>query len=368
VRVVLAGGGTAGHVFPALALADRLRDHIGATVAFVGSPDGQEATLVPSAGYEFHAVRAQKMVRSISLDTARAPFVALRSVRACRPLVRNADVVVGIGGYVSAPAVLAVRRPATKIVLVEQNAVPGLVNRLLARRADAIAVAFEDARSAFRVRVPVRVTGNPVRDAILAVAGRRAELTAEAWAALGLEPGRRTVVVLGGSLGALTLDRAVAGAIPLLRDRGDLQLFVSSGPAHLDIVAKAAEDAGDLLVRVVPFLERMELALAIADVAVARSGAGHVAELTVCGVPAILVPYPHATENHQEANAREVARAGAADLVLDRELSPEVLVDRMAAILDDDDRRRAMSDAAKAWSRPDAAARLAALVAEVGAA
>jgi UDP-N-acetylglucosamine--N-acetylmuramyl-(pentapeptide) pyrophosphoryl-undecaprenol N-acetylglucosamine transferase len=229
-------------------------------------------------------------------------------------------------------------------------------------------VAFEDARSAFRVRVPVRVTGNPVRDAILAVAGRRAELTAEAWAALGLEPGRRTVVVLGGSLGALTLDRAVAGAIPLLRDRGDLQLFVSSGPAHLDIVAKAAEDAGDLLVRVVPFLERMELALAIADVAVARSGAGHVAELTVCGVPAILVPYPHATENHQEANAREVARAGAADLVLDRELSPEVLVDRMAAILDDDDRRRAMSDAAKAWSRPDAAARLAALVAEVGAA
>ena len=367
MKVVIAGGGTAGHVFPALALADRLRRDAGATVLFVGSPDGQEATLVPSAGYEFHAVRAQKMVRSLSVETARAPFVALRSVRACRPLVKDADVVVGLGGYVSAPAVLAVRRPGTKIVLMEQNAVPGLVNRLLAHRADAVGVAFEDARARFRARVPVRVTGNPVRDTILSVAEHRSDVAASAWPALGLRPDRRTVAVFGGSLGALHLDRAIAGVIPLLRNRADLQLFVASGPAHLDVVTTAANDAGDLLVRVVPFLEQMELALAVADLAVARSGAGHIAELTVCGVPAILVPYPHATENHQEANAREVVRAGAADMLLDDELSPERLADRIVSLLDNEDRRRAMSEAARAWARPDAADRLAALVTEVAA-
>ena len=367
MKVVVAGGGTAGHVFPVLALADRLSEH-GATVRFVGSADGQEAVLVPAAGYEFRSVRAQKMVRSLTIDTVRAPFVALRSVRSCRPLVADADVVVGIGGYVSAPAVLAVRRARTKIVLVEPNAVPGLANRLLARRADAIAIAFEDARSRFSPRVRTRLTGNPVRERIVSVPRDRAALAEEAWPVLGLERDRRTVVVFGGSQGALTLDRVVAGAVALLRDRDDLQLFVAAGSAHHNVVAHAARDSGKLLVRVVPFLERMELALAVADMAVSRSGAGHVAELAVCGVPAILVPYPHATENHQEANARELARAGAAELMLEGALSPSLLAERIGSLVDDEDRRRTMSEAARTWSKPDAAERLAGLVTEVAAA
>jgi UDP-N-acetylglucosamine--N-acetylmuramyl-(pentapeptide) pyrophosphoryl-undecaprenol N-acetylglucosamine transferase len=368
MNVVVAGGGTAGHVFPVLALADRLRAQHGATVRFLGSADGQEATLVPAAGYAFRPIRAQKMVRSLSIDTVQAPFVALRSVRSCRPLVADADVVVGIGGYVSAPAVLAVRRARTKIVLVEPNAVPGLANRLLARRSDAIAIAFEDARARFPASVRTRMTGNPVRERIMSVLRDKAAVAAEALPLLGLERGRRTIVVFGGSQGALALDRVVADAISLLRDRDDLQLFVAAGRAHSDVVAGAARESGKLLVRVVPFLDRMELALAVADIAVSRSGAGHVAELTVCGVPAILVPYPHATENHQEANAHELARAGAAEVMLERELSPNLLAQRITSLLDDDDRRRTMSNAARAWSKPDAGERLVALVLEVAAA
>jgi UDP-N-acetylglucosamine--N-acetylmuramyl-(pentapeptide) pyrophosphoryl-undecaprenol N-acetylglucosamine transferase len=185
---------------------------------------------------------------------------------------------------------------------------------------------------------------------------------------LGLERHRRTIVVFGGSQGAVGLNRAVIGAVAMLRDRDDVQLFITAGPAHHDVVADATRDSGKLLVRVVPFLDRMELALAIADAAVSRSGAGHVAELTVCGIPAILVPYPHATENHQEANARELVRAGAAELLLDRELTATVLAERVGALVDDEDRRRAMSDAARVWSKPDAAERIARLVTEVAAA
>lgn len=366
MRVVLAGGGTAGHVFPAIALADRLTAD-GDDVAFIGSPEGQEARLVPEAGYPFHAVRAQKMVRSLSLSTMQAPFVALRSIGACRPWVRDADAVVGLGGYVSAPAVLAARRAGVPVVLHEQNAVPGLANRLLARGARAVGVSFADAAARFPDRVRTVATGNPVRKQIRLVPANREALASEAHEALDLEPGRTTVVVFGGSLGALHLDQAVAGAVAHLRDRGDLQLLVLSGPAHLGVLEPATHESGDVLVRALPFLDRIDLALAIADVAVSRAGAGHIAELTVCGIPSILVPYPHATENHQEANAREIVRAGAADLYADDALSPDGLAERILGLVDDERRRDRMATAALAWAKPDADARLAALVREVAA-
>ena len=366
MNVVLAGGGTAGHVFPALALADRLTARYHANVSFIGSPTGQEADLVPAAGFAFHAVDATPLVREVSIRAVKAPFVALRSLRACRPLVAGADTVVGMGGYVSAPAVLAAGRAHVPIVLHEQNAIPGLVNRLLARRAREIGVAFSDARARFPARVPVTVTGNPVREAIRDVPERRAELVAEALGTLGLEAGRRTVVVFGGSQGALHIDRAVGGAmmLPVLRDRADLQFLVLTGPEHADIVAAPAAEPMALRVRAIPFLDRMDLACAVADLAVARAGAGHIAELTVCGIPSILVPYPHATENHQEANARELERAGAAEVLRDDALSPAGLARRILALVDDAERLRRMSERATAWGKPDAAERLAALVLE----
>jgi UDP-N-acetylglucosamine--N-acetylmuramyl-(pentapeptide) pyrophosphoryl-undecaprenol N-acetylglucosamine transferase len=263
---------------------------------------------------------------------------------------------------VSAPAVLAARRAGVGIVLHEQNAIPGLANRLLARIARAVALSFADAGPRLPRGVPTVVTGNPVRAPILEVASRREELRGKAFAAFDFEEGRTTVGVFGGSLGALQLDRLVAGMLPLLGARGDLQVLVLTGPAHGDVVSPGSTGAGRLRVHVLPYLERMELALAAVDLAVSRAGSSHLAELAVCGVPAILVPYPHATENHQEANARELERAGAAEVALESDLSAERLADLVVALVDDRERRRAMSAAARAWARPDAAERLAALV------
>jgi UDP-N-acetylglucosamine--N-acetylmuramyl-(pentapeptide) pyrophosphoryl-undecaprenol N-acetylglucosamine transferase len=367
VKIVIAGGGTAGHVFPAVALADRLAEDLGAEISFVGSQSGQEATLVPEAGYKFDAVEAAPLLREVSIRAAKAPLVALRSVSKCGPLVAGADVVVGMGGYVSAPAVLAAARARIPVVLHEQNAVPGLANRLLARRAVSVGVSFEDARQRFATKVPVTLTGNPVRARILEVSTRRAELASQAWAALDLEPRRLTVVVLGGSQGALHVDQSVAAGLDEMRDRGDIQLIVLTGPAHLEVLAGSTDPAMALRVRAMPFLDRMELAYAVADLAVARAGATSIAELSVCGIPSILIPYPHATENHQEANAREVQRAGAAEILLDRNLSPGLLARRILALVDDDERRHAMAKSAIAWGKPDADERLASLVREAAA-
>lgn len=365
MKVIVAGGGTGGHVYPGLALADRLRSDHGAAVEFIGSPSGPEAQLVPDAGYPFHPVDAAPLYREVSRRAARAPFVALRSVRASRPFLVGADVVVGVGGYVSVPPGLAARRAHVPLVLHEQNAVPSLSNRLLARRAVAVGLTFEDARERMPGRAPATLTGNPVRASILSVPARRAELAAEARSAFGFDPQLTTVVVFGGSQGALHLDETIAGALPLLADRHDLQFLVLTGADHAKVVAGPAA-GGAPRTHVLPFLDRMELAYAVADLAVTRSGATSIAEMTVCGIPMLLVPYPFATENHQEANARELERTGAAAVELDTDLTAEGLANRITVLVDERERRGAMATASRAWGRPDADVALAELV--VGAA
>lgn len=365
MRVMIAAGGTGGHVFPALALADTLaRDH-GADVRFIGSPNGQEATRVPSAGYHFDAVNAAPLYREVSIRAAKAPMIALRSVFACAPLVRGADVAVGMGGYVSVSPMLAARRAHIPIVLHEPNAVPGLANRLLARSAKAIAIAFEDARGRLAGDARVEMVGYPVRQAILDVPADRATLAEEARTLWDLDASRRTVLVTGGSQGALHVDQVVADALPSLTGRQDLQLLIVSGPAHEAAVSGAVGRASGVRARVVPFLDRMELGYAVADLVVARAGATTLAELAVCGLPALLIPYPHATEKHQDANAREWERIGAAEVVSDADLTPAVFAEHVCRLLDDPARLATMGARAHDRAKPDAAERFARLVAEV---
>ena len=359
MRVLIAGGPSAGHVFPALALGHTLVAEHGADVRFLGTATGLESRLVPAAGFSFTAVEAKPLARRISPASLAAPVIAVRSIAACAPVVRGADVVVGVGGYVSVPAVLAAWRAKRPVVLHEQNAVPGLANRLLARRADVICVSFAESAALLPRRTPAVVTGNPVRREILAVPAARDALASAAWRELDLDAERRTILVFGGSQGALRIDTAVTGAMELLRDRTDLQLIVLTGAAHLADVAAAARRMPALLVRAIPFLQRMDLAYAAADMVVARAGATTIAEVTVCGLASILVPYPHATANHQEANARAVERAGASTIVPDRVLTPDLLARRMTALLDDEPRLDRMRERASAWSRPDASASLA---------
>jgi len=364
MNVIVTGGGTAGHVFPALATARAIRDRYGASVTFIGAIDGQEATLVPDAGFPFVGLRVAAAQSRLSMQTLHAIWFAFRGARECRPAVRGCDVVISIGGFASAPAALAARRCRRPLVLIEPNTVPGVVNRIAARWASVVATAFEGTAARLPTGTRVERTGNPIRPEIAAVAGSRDRLRAEARAAFDLDADRTTVFVFGGSQGALHIDQAVAGALPLLADRSDLQLLVSTGPDHIGVVRAAIDPEAALIVRAVPFIDRMDRALAIADLAVARAGAG-VAELAACGVASILVPYPYATENHQEANARELVAAGAAEILLDDALSPSALAAAILSLVDDEGRRGDMAAAAHAWARPDAAERIAVLAAEL---
>lgn len=361
MKVLIAGGGTAGHVFPALALARRLAAD-GHDVGFAGTAAGQESQLVPAAGFALEEIEASPFVREVSLRAAMAPLVAIRSIRRCRPLVQKRDVVVGMGGYVSVPVALAAIRARRPLVLHEQNAVPGLANRTLARPARTVALSFAEAAGMLPRRTTKIVTGNPVREEVLVVHAERDRLVKEAASAFDLDPERPTVVVVGGSQGALRLNRAVVDAVE--RIRSEAQLVLITGPAHAATI-DAALRLSRLTVRVLSFVERMDLAYAIADLLVARAGASTVAEVSVCGVPSLLIPYPHATGRHQEANARVLVRAGGATALSDDDLTGETLAGRIDEMLGDVAALRAMGDRARTWSRPDAADELARVVVAV---
>jgi undecaprenyldiphospho-muramoylpentapeptide beta-N-acetylglucosaminyltransferase len=359
---VIAGGGTAGHVTPAIAVAEALvaRGHDRSSIHFVGAARGVEARLVPAAGFSVTLLPGRGIQRRptpanlVAVAGIVAGVVrALRLVRRLRPAV-----VVSVGGYASVPCVVAATLWRVPVVLAEQNATPGAANRLAARVARAAAVAFPQTPLPRAV-----VTGNPVRPGILAVdrsdAGRAA-----ARAALGLPEGRRVLLVFGGSLGARRLNDAVLGAVAGWAGRGDLAVHHVTGPRDHDRVVAAAPTLppGGLVWRPVPFEARMDLAYAAADLAVCRAGASTVAELTVVGLPAVLVPYPAATGDHQTHNARAVAAAGGAIVLADAECTGSRLAAEVEALLADPGRLAAMEAAMRRLARPDAAERVADLV------
>ena len=360
MNVVIAGGGTAGHVLPGLALATEVQRR-GGSARFIGSRDGQEARLVPEAGFRFDAVSAPALRRSLTVTNLRVPLALAAGVRACRPLVRDADVVVGMGGFVSLPAGLAAGREHRPLVIHEQNAVLGLANRILARRAAVVAASFDGMTSRGG---SVVLTGNPVRDAIRAIARDREALRREAVTLFGLEAGRPTVVAFGGSLGAARINDAVTGAAHAWVDAEGAQVLLVAGRSHAEALASRVA-SHRIPLRVLDFVDRMDLLYAVADVVICRSGATTCAEVAVAGVPAILVPYPHATADHQRVNARSLATAGGAVVVDDAALTSDLLGSEVSALLRDGVRREAMARAAASVGRPDAAARLADLLESV---
>jgi UDP-N-acetylglucosamine--N-acetylmuramyl-(pentapeptide) pyrophosphoryl-undecaprenol N-acetylglucosamine transferase len=339
--VVIAAGGTAGHVVPAIAIADALRAE-GADVVFAGG-ERAEAELVPAAGYPFEPIRVEGISRSNPLKAARAVVRAVGALgQAGRILERHgADVVLGGGGYVAGPVGLAAVRKGIPLVLTEADSHLGLANRLLARRARRICLAFPlEGREGDRYLV----TGRPVPPTYEDRAGARA--------AFGIGDSETCVLVFGGSLGARSINQA---AITAFADAPYTVLHVAGRRDFPDLTAP--NDHYVLRDYVTPFGQ----ALAAADAAVARAG-GSIFELAQYGLPSVLIPYPHAAGDHQTGNARWMERAGAAAVIGDDELTPERLRGVTDAIALDDDRRRAMADAARAIARPDAAKTIAAEV------
>ena len=355
MKVVIAAGGTAGHVNPALALAHALD---GDDVSFVGTDRGLETRIVPEHGFALRTIEVVGFDRAKPLAFPAVALKALGAIRRSRALLAEIepDVVVGMGGYVSLPVALAARSRSVPIVLHEQNIVFGLANRVTKRFARRVAVSFEDTLAEAG---PGGVhTGNPVA-ADLATFDRTAARS-EAFERLELDPGRRTAIVFGGSLGARTLNDAAIDLAELWRNRTDVQILHISGRG-----GSATPDRPEVspVYRQTDYIDDMKLAYAVADLAICRGGASTVAELCVAGVPSVIVPYPHHRDRQQERHGRVLEVAGAAVVIDDREAS----ADRLAATFDElvaSDRLEAMAEAARALGRPDAAADLARVVRE----
>lgn len=341
-------------MYPGIAIAEEwVRRHPGSAVTFIGTARGIEAKAVPAAGFEFRSIDARGFPRRPSIELIRALAAFFRGFGQVAKIIKDVKphVILATGGYVSGPAAIWARLLGIPLVLQEQNSVPGAANRWLSLIATEVHISFVESRSYFRRRNNLRVSGNPIRRSLLL------QDRAGAYEALGLDPARRTLLVFGGSHGASSINRAVQGALPLLARVGRLQAIWQTGTKDAETMAEAARTA-PFPVRAVPYLDQMDKAYAIADLAVCRAGAMTITELTACGVPAILIPYPHAARDHQTQNARGLVDRGAAEMVPDPELSAEDLAARIEALFRDDSRLRRMGRAARAFSRTNAADRI----------
>jgi len=359
---LIAGGGTAGHVQPAIAIARALvdRGHRQTAVELVGSERGIEARLVPEAGFELTLLPGRGLQRKLSWQNVTSLVALVVAFRRAWRLVRDRRprVVVSVGGYASVPCALAAVVRRVPVVVAEQNAAPGAANRLVARFAKACAVSFPDTPLPRAV-----VTGNPVRPEVLAI--DRARDAPAARAKLAIEPGRRVVLIFGGSLGALRINRAAVEAVRGWAGRRDLHVRHVIGTRDWDELTAGGSPLppGALLhYQAVEYDDDMPTSLAAADLAVCRSGASTSFELLAAGLPAVLIPSPFVTADHQTANARHVERAGAAVVVPDAELDGARLAAEVDTLLADRRCLARMALAAREAAQPRAADDIAALV------
>jgi UDP-N-acetylglucosamine--N-acetylmuramyl-(pentapeptide) pyrophosphoryl-undecaprenol N-acetylglucosamine transferase len=353
MKAVLAGGGSAGHVSPLLALADRLTaDDPGCEIVALGTETGLEARLVPARGYRLVTVPKVPLPRRPSPALLRLPADLLGAVRAARQAIDDlgADVVVGFGGYVAAPAYLAARQARVPIVVHEQNSRPGFANRLGARLTPYVGVSFPETKLRHAVR-----TGLPLRSEIVNL--NRAAIRTPARVSFGLEPDRTTLLVFGGSLGAQRLNEVVPRLSGDLAEAGVQVLHVAG--AGKQVAMRPAP--GGPRYEVVEYVDHMELAYAAADLVIGRAGANTVSELTALGLPAVYVPLP-VGNGEQRLNAEPVVRAGGGLMYDDGELTPDRLRESLLMLLADADRRHTMGEAARGFGRLDADRELAGLV------
>ncbi|PYP85552.1 MAG: undecaprenyldiphospho-muramoylpentapeptide beta-N-acetylglucosaminyltransferase [Candidatus Angelobacter sp. Gp1-AA117] len=350
MRVLIAGGGTGGHVIPALAIGRELEASYNAELLFVGTARGIENRLVPRAGYKLEMIKVGAL-KNVSLITRlRTLFDLPLAILHSRQLIRrfHPDVVIGVGGYASGPAMAAAILGGIPTLAFEPNYVPGFANRIVGKRVSAAAVHFEHTRQFFR---NARVVGVPVRSEFFTVPP-----------ATDHPP---TLLVFGGSQGAHAINQAVTAALPeVLRQIPGMHVIHQTGERDYNDVQAAYKSAG-ASAEVSVFIDNMPQAFARADLLVCRSGASTVAEVTAAGKPAIFIPFPRAADDHQRRNAEAIAEAGAAVLILESELTPYGLTQTIAQLMSDKGRLHAMSEKARALSHKDAAAQVAQMAADL---
>lgn len=348
---MISGGGTGGHIYPAIAIANAWKEEFpDSEILFVGALGKMEMQKVPEAGYQIEGLPVAGLQRRLTLENLKFPFKLLNSLMQARKMVKEfkPDVVVGVGGYASGPVLFAAQRMGIPTLVQEQNSYAGLTNKLLAKKANKICVAYPDMERFFPAE-KIAYTGNPVRKDILDLSGKKEQALKH----FKLEEGKKTVLVLGGSLGARTLNQAVLKDMKSL-DKEGYQVLWQSGKFYFKDMLEKTEKAGLKNIHLREFIREMDLAYAVADVIVSRAGALSVSELSLVGKPVIFIPSPNVAEDHQTKNAMAYVSHDAAWLLKDQEAVGKLKL-KVDELMEDPAIGLALGMNIKSLAKPDAA-------------
>ncbi len=355
LKILISGGGTGGHVFPAIAIADALKKRDpDAEILFAGANGRMEMERVPAAGYKIVGLPVSGFQRKLTLKNITFFFKLAASMWKARRLVRtySPDVAVGVGGYASGPVLRAAASKGIPTLLQEQNSYPGITNKLLARKAQRICVAYPGMERFFPSEKIV-LTGNPVRQNLLADVAR-----VTACKELGLDENKQTVLVVGGSLGARSINNGIANDIEQIKKRTDVQFLWQCGKYYYDEMKQLLRGKEISNIVLVPFISRMDMAYFLADVVISRAGACTISELALLGKASVLVPSPNVAEDHQTKNAMSLVKEGAALMIPDHE-TPGRLVGDALDLLDDKAYKKQLEEKVRLFAHPDSAEKIA---------
>lgn len=353
MKVLLSGGGTGGHVYPAIAIANRIKEeHPDAEILFVGTSKGIESEIVPKYGYELKTVTVQGFKRKIDLDNVKRVFKLFKGLEQSRSVVKKfkPDIVIGTGGYVSGPVLFNASMKKIPTVIHEQNSFPGVTNKILAKMVTTVLTSFEDSHQRFPegTREKLVLTGNPVRKEILVARKNMARRN------LGISEDKKMVLCYGGSGGSEEINDAMRLVIEnMVKD--DVAFIFATGKYYYEEFEKSISDIGlKPYQRIVPYLEDMANALAASDLVIGSAGAISLAEITALGKPSIIIPKAYTAENHQEYNAKSIEKQGAGIAILEKNLTPESLNTAVFKLLGDKEALIDMENASRAIGKPEA--------------
>ncbi len=350
MRVVISGGGTGGHIFPAIAIADEIKEKIpNAQISFVGAQGRMEMEKVPKAGYPIEGLWISGLQRKLTTKNILFPIKLLSSLWKARSIIKRVkpQIVIGVGGYASGPTLYMASRLGIPTLIQEQNSYPGITNKLLASKADKICVAYKGMDRFFDAAKLVH-TGNPIRKSLIQIDG----YSTQSYSHFGLNQNKKTLLIFGGSLGARSLNEAIRDSYDLIAQQSDINFIWQVGTLYFNEF-KATKTAQLDHVKVLPFIDRMDLAYQAADLAVTRAGALTISELCLVGQAAILVPSPNVSEDHQTKNAQSLVDENAAIMIADKNANQQLAIE-MIKLINDDDRLQQLATAAKRLARPKA--------------
>jgi UDP-N-acetylglucosamine--N-acetylmuramyl-(pentapeptide) pyrophosphoryl-undecaprenol N-acetylglucosamine transferase len=365
MRMIISGGGTGGHIYPAITIAREVAKLAhDCEILFVGTKQGLEADIIPKEGFNFTTIEVRGLERRLSWQNIKTLAGTVGSVWHSARIIKKfkPEVVIGTGGYVCGPVLLAASLLKIPTLIQEQNVIPGVTNKILARFVDKIALGYEEAEHYFTSHKPGQITftGNPIRPEVMSAT------RGEGQTVLGLDPHKLTLLVVGGSRGARSINTAMLAVCKHFSNNQRIQILHVTGQTEYNSIVGNIKQSGIELsstgnIIIKPYLYNMPMALAATDLAIFRAGAVGLAELTARGIPAILIPYPYAAENHQEFNAKALEKQGAATVIADKELTGAKLIDTIEKFLVSPEILSCMATKSRELGRPNAAEAIARL-------